>query len=345
LTLALTLAAATSAPRPAAAQESFRLSGERVALYNLAGHVEVVRGTGADVVVHVTARGADADELSVEVGALGGRNVLRVIYPGDAVIYRDSDLRGRFSSQVRVRDDGTFGGGRGGRRVEVRSSGSGLEAHADLRVEVPAGRDVALYLAAGRADARGVQADLLMDLGSGRVTAQEITGRLSIDTGSGGVEVSDVEGDTEVDTGSGSVSLERVRGSRIGVDTGSGTVTGVGLEAERLLVDTGSGGIRLTDVSAVDVEVDTGSGSVTVAFTGGVERLLVDTGSGSVTVGLPEGVDADVELDTGSGRIDVDVPFEVRVMRRDHVEGRLGQGRGLIHVDTGSGSITLRGNR
>lgn len=344
-TLGLALVALPLSTAPLAAQESFTLSGERVAIYNLAGRVEVVRGTGSDVTVRVTRGGRDAGELAIEVGAVGGRETLRVIYPGDEVVYEDPARGGRFSSQVRVRDDGTFGGGMaGGRRVDVRSGGSGLRAHADLRVEVPAGRDVALHLAVGRAEARGLEGNLLLDLGSGAVTVHEVTGQVSVDTGSGSVEVEDVQGETEVDTGSGSVSLTRVRGARVTVDTGSGTVRGSDVQAERLRVDTGSGGIRLSGVTAGDVELDTGSGSVTLDLRSAVERLVVDTGSGSVTVTLTEGVDADVELDTGSGSIQVDVPFEVRVMRRDHVEGRLGQGRGLIRIDTGSGSIRLRGN-
>ena len=43
-----------------AGQESFRLTGTEVAIYNLAGRVEVVRGPGEEVVVRVTRGGAGA---------------------------------------------------------------------------------------------------------------------------------------------------------------------------------------------------------------------------------------------------------------------------------------------
>jgi lia operon protein LiaG len=295
---ALLTVLATPLATPLASQESFTLTGDRVAVYNLAGQVEVVRGSGPDVRVHVTRAGRDGSELEVAVDPIGGRNVLRVVYPGDDVVYRGSD-RGRFNTQVQVRSDGTFGGS--GRRVRVRSSGSGLEAHADLRIEVPEGRDLAVHLAVGQADARGVVGNLVIDLGAGRVTAREITGSLSVDTGSGGVEVTDVEGEVAVDTGSGSVSLSRVRGPRVTVDTGSGSVTGEQVASQRLVVDTGSGAIRLAGVAATDIELDTGSGSVTVTLVQVFDRLVVDTGSGRVDVSLPDGVDADVELDTEAG--------------------------------------------
>lgn len=323
---------------PSAAQETFRLDGDRIAVYNLAGRVDVVPGSGNQVVVTVTRGGPDRERLSVEVDPIRGRNTLRVLYPENRIVY-EGEGRGRFNTSLQVRSDGTFGGGE---RVTVRSSGSGMEAWADLRVEVPAGRDVVIEVGVGRAVARGLRSDLSLDLSAGGVDVSDHTGALLIDTGSGSVTVADVRGEVEVDTGSGSITLDRVSGPLVLVDTGSGAVRGSDLRADRLRVDTGSGSIDLTGVASPDVELDTGSGGIEVALIESVERLIADTGSGSVELILPDGIDADIELDTGSGRIEVDFPIEVRVMRRDHVEGRIGNGRGLIEVDTGSGSIRLR---
>lgn len=323
---------------PTAAQETFRLEGERIAVYNLAGRVEVVPGSGNEVTVTVTRGGPDRDRLSVEVDPIRGRNALRVLYPDDRIVYRGEE-RGRFNTTLQVRRDGTFGDGD---RVTVRSSGSGLEAWADLRIEVPAGRDVAIQVGVGRAEVRNIRGDLTLDLSAGRVDVRDHVGSLLIDTGSGSVSVTDVRGEVEVDTGSGSITLERIVGPLVLVDTGSGSVRGSGLEADRVRVDTGSGSIDLDGVASPDVELDTGSGRVEAVLLGSLERLIVDTGSGGVDLTLADGVDADIELDTGSGRIEVDFPIEVRVMRRDRVEGRIGNGRGLIEVDTGSGSIRIR---
>ncbi|MCJ7630183.1 MAG: DUF4097 domain-containing protein, partial [Longimicrobiales bacterium] len=65
--------------------------------------------------------------------------------------------------------------------------------------------------------------------------------------------------------------------------------------------------------------------------------------SGSVTIWVPATVGAEVEMDTGAGGIDLDLPLEVQEARRDYVLGVLGDGRGRIHVDTGSGRIRLIG--
>ncbi len=335
------LAVAVLLPGAATSQETHRLTGGEVAVYNLAGHVEVVAGTGSEVVVRLTRGGSDADRLSVETGRIGGRETLRVVYPSDEVVYPEM---GRGSNtNLEVRSDGTFSDGRGGGgdRVRVRGSGSGLEAWADLVLEVPADRRTEVYLAVGRAEARGVRGDLRIDTGSGEVSVADVTGSLEVDTGSGSVVVEGVRGDVLVDTGSGRVNASSLVGEDVELDTGSGAVVVRGVQARRLRVDTGSGEIRATGVRGQDVEMDTGSGAIEVELLEDIETFTVDTGSGSVTLRVPDGFGAEIELDTGSGRIDVGLPMELRSARRDHVQGRIGDGSGRLTVDTGSGSIRI----
>lgn len=326
---------------PAAAQEVHRVAGTDVAIYNIAGRAEVRAGTGPDVVVRVTRGGAGGGELSIETGEVRGRSTLRVIYPDDELVY---PALGRGSnSTIDVRADGTFGdgGNNNGDRVRVRGSGNGLQAWADLVIEVPSGRTAAVYVGVGDMSAQGVNADLRLDIGSGEITAADMSGALVIDTGSGEVNATRVRGDLSVDTGSGSVRVSEVTGDVVELDTGSGRITAMGLEAATLNVDTGSGSVEILRVSAPNVVVDTGSGSVEIELLADVDALEVDTGSGSVTVRAPADLGADVEIETGSGGIDLDFPLEVRSVRRDRVSGRLGDGNGSIHIDTGSGSIRI----
>jgi len=326
---------------PVVAQEVERLAGHEVAVYNLAGQVDIVRGSGSDVVVRIERGGAEAERLRIETGDLRGRSTLRVIYPDDEIYY--PEMGHGSNTTLRVRADGTFSdqGGDRGEPVRIRGRGDGLEAWADLVVEVPASRDVRVFLAVGEIRANALEGDFSLDTGSGRVSAVDIVGSLDVDTGSGQIDVRGVSGDVSLDTGSGSVEISEVSGRAIEVDTGSGGVRGYGLSADVVAVDTGSGSIELETVSARDVTLDTGSGSIDVALTRDVDRLEADTGSGSVTIRAPESLGASVELDTGSGGIDVDFPLKVSSVSRDHVEGRIGDGRGQITVDTGSGSIRL----
>ncbi len=331
------------APLDSSAQEEHRVRGDEVAVYNLAGTVEIVPGSGNEVVVQVRRGGGDAGQLDIGVREANGRQALVIRYPSDRVVYPELGRGSR--TQIRVRDDGTFFGDWGptGDEVGISGSGDGMEAWADLRISVPRGQDIAVFQAEGDTDMREVEGTVLIDMGSGGVGVRTSAGELSIDTGSGGVTVHGFEGDLNVDTGSGGVEISDIRGEEVLVDTGSGSVTASGVRAGTLEVDTGSGSIELRGVSSPDVNLDTGSGSVEVELLEDVDLLEIDTGSGGVTVWLPSSVGAQVELDTGSGGIDLDLPLEVRDVERDHVEGVLGDGRGRIHIDTGSGRIRMTG--
>ncbi|HET9949103.1 MAG TPA: DUF4097 family beta strand repeat-containing protein [Longimicrobiales bacterium] len=324
---------------PLPAQEVHRVAGDDVAIYNLAGTMRLVPGTGSEVVVRLTRGGSDAARLAVETGEVRGRSTLRVVYPDDEIVYPEM---GRGSSTtVGVRDDGTFGDGGGGDRVRIRGSGSGLEAWADLVVEVPAGQALAAYLAVGEMGAGGVEGDFRLDTGSGRITAMNVTGSLVVDSGSGSVRIRGLDGNLSADTGSGAVEVSDVTGDEVVLDTGSGRVSVDGLSAGVLDVDTGSGRVELLRISAPQVVVDTGSGSVDLELLTDVDLLELDTGSGSVTVRAPADLGGMVDIETGSGGIDLDFPVEVSSARRDRIRGRLGDGDGTIRIDTGSGRVRL----
>ncbi len=326
----------------AGAQESDRytISGRDIAVYNIAGTVTVETGSDREVVVELEYHGADSRALEVAVDRINGRETLRVIYPDDRIVYREMS---RFSrTDMSVRRDGTFGGsGYGAHRVRITGSGSGLEAWADVRIRVPAERDLAVYIGVGEITATDVTGDFRLDTYSGDVHATRVRGSLLVDTGSGRVTCNEIEGDLDIDTGSGRVDVYDVSGESIRLDTGSGRVTGEGVRAGRLVVDTGSGGIVIDGLAAEDIVLDTGSGSVTVELLEGVRRMIVDTGSGGVTVQVPRNINAELEIDVGSGGIDVDIPIDYRRRSRSYVLGTLGSGNGRIYIDTGSGSVRI----
>jgi hypothetical protein len=336
LTTLLTVAQGALAQTP----DRYSIPGSTVAVYNLAGTVSIERGTGANVVIEVMRAGRDGARLEVERMEVNGRPALVVRYPDGDVVYAG---RGGGTTQMRVRDDGTFGNGARGDRVTIRRSGRGTQAHADLRILVPAERAVELRLGVGRVAAGDVEGGLDIDVSAAEVRTRNTSGPLRIDTGSGSVVVNDAEGDhVEIDTGSGSVEVNGIRASGLIVDTGSGRVTGSGLAAPNLRVDTGSGSITLSDVSSSDVVLDTGSGRVQLDLVTQIESLVIDTGSGSVRLAVPADLNASVEIDTGSGGIDTDVPIRITRRGRTSLVGTFGTGGGRIVIDTGSGGVSIR---
>ncbi|HEX9106155.1 MAG TPA: DUF4097 family beta strand repeat-containing protein [Longimicrobiales bacterium] len=346
-----TLLVLCAAPVGAAAQNHITLQGDAV-LYDLAGQVRLEPGPGSAVVVELQPQGADAARLRVESGQVGGWRTVRVVFPGDEVVYQR--LQRGNSSELDVRADGSFGD-RGfwreagitppssgeGRRVRVRGSGSGLHAFADAVVRVPAGRRVAIFLGVGRVDAENIGGRLWVGTASADVALTGTRGGAHISTGSGDLRLSDVAGDIVAATGSGDVTVQGARTGSFNLSTGSGDVTGERLQLGELTASTGSGDVKLRGVSAPRATISTGSGNVEVGLAGTLSTLKVSTGSGDARVALPAGTGAQIRLSSGNGDLESDVPLELTRRRHGLLEGRMGNGAGSIEVSTGSGSVTL----
>lgn len=346
--VALLLAAAAAG---AQTTERFTLNGDQLAIYNLVGSLRVEGAAESDgsATVEVTRRGADGSRLRVETGQIRGRQTLRVIYPERRITFgNDRGLRRWFDrTHIDVRDDGTFGDASGwrpgdGERYEITSRGGGFEGYADVVVRVPAGKSIAVHLGAGEAQVSRVDGEVVVDVHAASVTTNGTKGRLTLDTGAGEVNVTDASGSLLIDSGSGDVQLTRVSGSELTIDSGSGSVTGSDISVEDLEVDSGSGAIRLRSVTAKDIMIDSGSGSVDLDLAGDVDRLEADTGSGRFVLHVPESLGAEVMIESGRSGLDVDFPLTVTRRRNDYIRGTIGDGKGEIRIDTGSGGVRLR---
>jgi len=241
--IAVTVVPAIGTPSAAAgAQTPDRrtLTGNDIAVYNIAGVMRVEGGTGGDVTVEVTRGGRDGSKLQIATGPIRGRETLRVIYPDRRVVYKQSDRGWRSRTTLRVDDDGTFSDDRSrdGRSVDIVESGDGLDAYADVRVVVPRGKRVSVYLGVGEAKIENVEGDLYVDVSSAPVTATRTRGKLSLDTGSGEVRVTDAQGEIDLDTGSGSVEVSNIRGPHLKMDTGSGRVRGSDVAFSAVVIST-----------------------------------------------------------------------------------------------------------
>jgi hypothetical protein len=332
----------------AQAPERHTVSGQAVAIYNLVGRVTVSGGSGSDVAVEVSRRGADGDQLRIETGPIENHDrrwqSLRVVYPTDRIVAPDLGSRSR--TRLKVRPDGTFGdaGRTRGDEITIAGSGSGMRASADLAITIPEGKRVGVYLAVGEVTVSNVSGDLEVDVARANVSASSVTGSLSVDTGSGDVDIRTLEGDLSVDTGSGGITIVGVRGDRFSAETGSGGVDGSGIEAQSVNAETGSGDIVLRGVTTPRASVETGSGNVTLNLTRATNILTIETGSGDVEIRVPGDLSAQIDFETGSGEIETDFPVTVRRHSRDHVRGVIGDGAGRIEIETGSGDVRLLRN-
>jgi DUF4097 and DUF4098 domain-containing protein YvlB len=97
----------------------------------------------------------------------------------------------------------------------------------------------------------------------------------------------------------------------------------------------------MEDLEATDVDLDTGSGSIGLDLRSDVESISIDTGSGDVRIAVPSELGAEIEIETGSGDIEIDVPHESSRHRDSYFSGKVGDGLGMISVETGSGGVRL----
>ena len=343
------LATLVAATLDAQTAEQRSVKGATVAIYNIAGRMRAVAGTGDAVAVEITRGGRDASQLKIETGAIRNRETLRIVYPSESIVYPTLN---RSRTSLHVRPDGTFSDWSGddwrnpreSDRVDVRGYGDGLEAYADLVVRVPKGQKIELFLGVGRLDVTNVEGDLVVDVGSAEVDVSGTKGTLTLDTGSGRVAVRDVSGDLYIATGSGGLTVDRAKGNTLNLDSGSGGVTSSDMEFAEIRADVGSGGLRMYRVKSPNVQAETGSGGITLELLSDVQRLDVETGSGGATIRVPPTLSAEVEAETGSGGFSTDFEITTRRMGRNHIQGRIGDGKGRIRIEAGSGTVRLLKN-
>jgi hypothetical protein len=318
-------------------ERQYAFTAERFEVRNLIGQVTLEPSATSrwEVVVAVRGRDADPERIGVEL-VRGGKVELVVGFPPEQHAYVYPRLGPDGKTSISGFDAEPVSGfwdtlvhlvrnGLGSDRITVRGTGDGLEVWADVTVRVPADATITAALGVGELRAAGLTGEAILDTHAAAITVDDHTGRLLCDTGGGAVTVTDHGGgELTVDTGSGPVAIARAETTKLLVDTGSGAVDARAIGADRVLVDTGSGAVHL-DLARL-----------------GTGRSQVDTGSGDVRVELPAAADLTLSVDTGSGAIAADLPGATVVQReRSELRLRLGGGTGHLHVDTGSGDVTL----
>jgi hypothetical protein len=337
---------ALAAAVQAAAQptQRFTLSERRLEVFDAAGTVTLRSGSGSEIVITATRAGPDGAALAFAADHEGSQSVFRVVFPVDRIDRIADPLEGSGGhTTLRLSSDGTFGDGHGGHEIRIGGS-SGFRGWGNLEIEVPAGREVKVHVAAGRATLASVSGDYTLDTWAADVDATDIDGHFLFDTGSGDVRVSRAKGTMRFDAGSGDCTIEHVGGDLLDIDTGSGDARATDVAVDRLRLDTGSGDVEVHQLRARRGRVDTGSGDVELEYVAGpIDDLSIDTGSGDLTLTLPRDADVRLVADPGSGGIRVQhagAIFERR--NEDHTVLRFGEGHGRITIDSGSGGVTIR---
>lgn len=333
---------ALALPQAAHAQR-YELNGPSVALYNLAGSIHLQAGSGSSVVVEIKRSGRDAERLSVRSDAIDGVPTLRVIYPGDEVVAEGMD-RGS-ETTIRVNDDGTFDGSRGGRRIKVRGGGGDRDAtyaQADLIVQVPAGVRVEAHQAVGELDAANVAGALSLHTSTGDIGISGGRGDVRAESASGEIGVQNTGGDLNLSTASGDVGVQNATARRIEIEVASGSIDVQDARADEIRLETASGAVRVRRATTPRLKASSASGDVRVDLDGEVRDVDLSTASGTAEAAVAAGFTGEVELETSSGSVDVDFPINLSMKRNNHVRGTIGQGGSArVSISSASGDVRL----
>ncbi len=315
------------------AQQRYNLAGE-AAIYDLVGNVRLEAGSGPDVVVRVQTAGKDAGRLRVETGSVGAWKTLRVIFPERDIIYddgeHDRDWGSGNRSTITVRENGTFldqgfwrdeaGVGAAAdellhspdHKVYLRSRGDGLDARADLVVEVPRARRVAVFVGGGRIEASNVDGTLRIGSIMGDISLQGLRGALTARTISADLRLGAMSGKVDGSTISGGVTLEGARDGSFRLHSISGGIHARDVTGEEVELTSTSGDVAAHNVAARTTELSSTSGSVEATFTSMPQQLRARSISGNVGVSLPERAGARVHMSTVSGNVESAFPLTVR---------------------------------
>lgn len=323
-------------PLPAQELEHYTLRGSEVAIYNPAGEIRVEPGTGSAVVVEVARAGRDAEALRILTGSIEGRETLRVVVPGERVVY--PGYRGE--SLLRVQEDGTFAK-EDGRGLRIGGSGPGMDARAGLQIRIPAGKRIIIHSGVGSVSLRNLAAAAQVNSLLADVSVEGGQRSLRIKTAGGDVRLNGSMTEVEVETVIGDIQVSGFRGQRLSVRTGSGDFAAEQLRADELKVATVVGDILLAGVQAPSVRLDTGGGRIRVEGLRDLQVLEISSGTDSVTVRPPHGLGAEFRLRTTLGSIQVEVPLRDVEKSKSWFFGRSGNGSARITVTSASGHIRI----
>jgi DUF4097 and DUF4098 domain-containing protein YvlB len=221
----------------------------------------------------------------------------------------------------------------------------------ELRISTTSGIITMTDITAGKIVTDTTSGKIMMDkLRADKITSLASSGKIEINSsygdfsgkvGSGSVRVVEVKGEElDVRTGSGKVILNEVYMKNATIRANSGTITAEHLWSETTESSVGSGKIELRDIRG-NVKGDANSGNINLMMADNSE-LDLRTGSGNIHLDYQQ-IELDTRFDirTGSGNIQSNIAMNMNERGRNHLNGKVGNGKNEVRIRTGSGNISI----
>ncbi len=207
---------------------------------------------------------------------------------------------------------------------------------------------------------------IALNSGNGAITAAGLRGPVVAETSFGAITCKDsADGDLKLKSGNGRISIENaffgvcdarssfgviagsdLTGDAVTLNSGNGSVEIDSVRTRTLDLHSSFGSLRATDVTASSISANSGNGGIRIACSPSTPADLnatVRSSFGGVEFAAPAGFSGEVSLGTNFGTVRTAMPVTVSgEISRTRIAGRVGDGAGKIHLESGNGSVELK---
>jgi DUF4097 and DUF4098 domain-containing protein YvlB len=211
-----------------------------------------------------------------------------------------------------------------------------------------AGPTALLHSNSGSITAADLKGEAKIVTSFGSITCNSFSGTtLDLKTDSGRIAISDAACRTCLAvTSYGSLACHRVKGDAIKLKSGSGSLDLATVDTPDLDISTSFGSIKAQEITTPKLMASSGSGSINIVCTPATPADLtaeVKSSFGGIDFKAPPAFAGRLDLRTDFGSIHTALPVTISGnIDKKKVVGTVGEGKGLIRLQTGSGSINLR---
>ena len=161
-----------------------------------------------------------------------------------------------------------------------------------------------------------------MHTSGGSLTIDNLVGTHHLKTSGGSIKINNIDGEVDGKTSGGSISINNSHGI--------------------MSVSTSGGSIRIEDCTG-SIVGKTSGGSIRAQGLASLDKLDLKTSGGSITTSFTRGMEMDLYAKGSRVRVDDLKDFSGEV-KRDKIDGRIGNGSTPVSLVTSGGSVTINFN-
>jgi DUF4097 and DUF4098 domain-containing protein YvlB len=205
-----------------------------------------------------------------------------------------------------------------------------------------------------------------LESNNGSITIASINGSAKIETSYGSISCEDFSdgdyhvrsangrivmshgsvGECDASSSYGSVVCTDVKGDPVKLSSGNGSLEATDVDARNLGLSTSYGAIRARQITTANLTAHSDNGSIEIVCSQSCPadtKAQVKSGYGSVHFAAPPQFAGQVRLSTGYGSVRTARPVTMSgEIDKKNVSGTIGEGTGILHLESGNGSVELK---